>query len=347
MIRIGLAEHPEEHVAFAPSPLLECALSLHVLLGPKHHALHHDWVRRMRTEFDPALRRELDAFAFVFRGHLVDLFLPSARDEPETFEAEVGRMRAHPPEVALPALARPLDDHGGTGRVDPSLVAKRGGGDLVADPRAFLEALATFLERYWVEAFAAEWDTIEPVLDRAVVESGRRLASEGIWAVLGRLPAHCRVDAERRTLVVDLPHDHAIRVDADNPLVLVPSVFVWPHLRVNCDPPWPTAIVYTASSIARGAEPRIPPAELLRMLRAVADDTRLRILQLVAQRPRTTQELAPLVGLSTAGLSKSLRRLAEAGLVTARREGYYVVYTLAPARIDVLADALGRFLEDD
>jgi DNA-binding transcriptional ArsR family regulator len=97
----------------------------------------------------------------------------------------------------------------------------------------------------------------------------------------------------------------------------------------------------------RAAEPRIPPADLLRVLRALGDDTRLRVLKLIAVRPRTTQELAPLVGLSNAGLSKSLRRLAEAGLVMSRREGYYVVYALAPGCLEGLADAVGRFLEDD
>jgi DNA-binding transcriptional ArsR family regulator len=143
-----------------------------------------------------------------------------------------------------------------------------------------------------------------------------------------------------------LPHEHAVRIDAENPLVLVPSAFVWPHLRVNCDPPWPTAIVYTAPAVAHGAEPQIPPAELLELLRAVGDDTRLRVLKLVAERPRTTQELGPLVGLSNAGLSKCLRRLANTGLLTTRREGYYVVYTLAPARLEALAAAVMRFLGD-
>ena len=102
--------------------------------------------------------------------------------------------------------------------------------------------------------------------------------------------------------------------------------------------------MYAAPDLAREAEPRIPPAELLRVLRAVADDTRLRILRLIAERPRTTQELGPLVGLSRAGLSKSLLRLAEAGLVVPRREGYYVVYSLAPDRLDAFAEALRSFL---
>ena len=28
--------------------------------------------------------------------------------------------------------------------------------------------------------------------------------------------------------------------------MLVPSAYVWPHVRVNCDEPWPLALVYPA-----------------------------------------------------------------------------------------------------
>src|SRR5258708_7407934 len=166
MIRITLPAHPEEHVALAVSPLHECVLSLHVLLGPKHHALHHDWVRRMRA-LDPALRREIETLGFVYRHQLPDLFIPSPDDAPQSFAQE-----------------------------------------------------------------------------RRERQLGRR-------------------------------HEHAVEVSADNPLVLTPSVFVWPPLRVNCDPPWPLSLVYAAPALVREAEPRIPPAELLRILRALADDTRL------------------------------------------------------------------------
>jgi hypothetical protein len=38
----------------------------------------------------------------------------------------------------------------------------------------------------------------------------------------------------------------------------------------------------------RAAQPEPPPDELLRLLMAVGDRTRLRALQLVAEQPRTT-----------------------------------------------------------
>jgi DNA-binding transcriptional ArsR family regulator len=354
VIRITLPEHPAEHVAFAYSPLLECVLSLHVLVGPKHHAVQHGWVRRMRT-LDPPLRREIDAFGFLYRWHLPDFLVPTATGPAASFDEELAAIPALGPELLLEELGRPLYDHGGRHgeRVydDPTVRAAMLASDplaeqLLDDPVELARRWTTMLAAYWEAAFAAEWRRIEPLLADAVTEAGRTLAAAGIWSVLGRLPLRCRVDAGRRQLLVDLPHEHDVEIAAANPLVLSPSVFVWPHLRVNCDPPWPTALVYAAPSLARETTPRVPPAELLRILRALGDDTRLRILKLIAERPRTTQELGPLVGLSTAGLSKSLRRLAEAGLVVPRREGYYVVYSLDPARVAMVAPALSAFLEE-
>ena len=362
MIRIELPTHPAEHVAFACSPLLECVLSLHVLVDPKHHALQHDWVRRMRA-LDPRLRRRIDAFAFLYRRHLPDFLVPTPLGPPESFEDELARILQLSPELLLEELGRPLYDHGGRhgdGVYDDVAVREAmlrqasADGDasrevaelLLADPAEVARSFAGLLEDYWQAAFAAEWERIEPLLAASVAEAGRTLAASGIWAVLGRLPPRCRIDPDRGALLIDLPHEHDVVVSEASPLVLSPSVFVWPHLRVNCDPPWPLALVYAAPFLAKEAAPRVPPAELLRILRALGDDTRLRILKLIAEQPRTTQELGPLVGLSTAGLSKSLRRLADAGLVVPRREGYYVVYSLEPARIDALGPAIAGFLED-
>jgi DNA-binding transcriptional ArsR family regulator len=129
--------------------------------------------------------------------------------------------------------------------------------------------------------------------------------------------------------------------------VLAPSVFVWPHVNVNCDEPHPLAIVYPAPFVARAAMPSLPDRELLSLLKALGDDTRLRALRLIAERPRSTQELAPLVGITQAGLSKHLRVLSGAGILDTRREGYYVLYSLRPERVAPLSTALLAFLGRD
>jgi hypothetical protein len=167
MIRIVLPEQPEEHVALAVSPLLECVLSLHVLLGPKHHALHHDWVRRLRT-LDPALRKELETLGFAYRHQIPEFLIPRADGTPESFEQEVAHLRALPPEHLLATLGRPLHDHGGAGArvfqepgvrramLDAAGPVRAAAKQLLDRPTEFAGRLAAALERYWEEVFAAD-----------------------------------------------------------------------------------------------------------------------------------------------------------------------------------------------
>ena len=110
--------------------------------------------------------------------------------------------------------------------------------------------------------------------------------------------------------------------------------------------PWPLSVVYAAPFVTAEARPPLPPGDLVGVLKALGDRTRLRALKLIGERPRSTQELAPLVGISEAGLSKHLRLLAAAGLVEARRDGYYVLYSLVPERIDALSDGVRGFMAE-
>src|SRR5262249_48378796 len=85
---------------------------------------------------------------------------------------------------------------------------------------------------------------------------------------------------------------------------------------------------------------RATPPQLVQLLKALADPTRLRILELVAKQPRSTQELAPLVGLTDAGASKQLRPLAAAGLLETEGEGYYVLCRPRPEKLATPSDEL-------
>jgi DNA-binding transcriptional ArsR family regulator len=361
-IRFHLPADAVERVAFAYSPLLEAVLSLHVLAMPKHHPLQHPWVREMRR-LDTDLKRAIGGFSFLYRATFPDCVLPAAAGEFLAFEDELERLRALDAETVAYELTRPLYDWGGAeprvALLDDAEIrdailghARFLGPDteeLVAagldDPLALRDGFADLLARYWEVAFAAEWESVEPQLAHAVTAAGLQLAEHGLYAFLLGLAPQLRVESANEEFGLDVPHDHRVEVDANRTLVLVPSVYVWPHVRVNCDDPWPLTLVYPAPAVAGAARTELPPAELLRVLRALAEPTRLRVLRLIGERPRSTQELAPLIGISEAGLSKHLRLLAEAGLLETRREGYYVLYRLVPDRIRAAGDALPAFLE--
>ena len=354
-LRFEFGDEPEASLAFAYSPLLEAVLSLHVLTVPKHHALQHQWVRAMRT-LRPALKREIAALSFLYKWTLPDCILPSPITSHEDFESELARLRALRPEVAGFEFLRPLWDHGGGVRPqrrrilrDPDVRAhalrqagtlgagaRRAATQLFDAPSELLARFANLLEEYWSEAFAAEWQRIEPKLAESVEDAGRRIARDGVFAFLTGLAPQLRIEPGNTGFGLDIPHHHRTTLTPENALLLVPSFYVWPHVRINCDPPWPLVLVYRAPQLVESMRQSTQP-ELVRMLRALGDPTRLRILQQIARRPRSTQELAPVVGLSEPGTSKHLRALAEAGLLARRREGYYVVYSVVPEKLETLS----------
>src|SRR6202165_2665936 len=65
------------------------------------------------------------------------------------------------------------------------------------------------------------------------------------------------------------------------------------------------------------------------MGKAFASPRRLELLDLLAQAPRTVEELARAIEQSTANTSQHLQALHAAGMVTREREGTRVRYTLA------------------
>jgi ArsR family transcriptional regulator len=95
--------------------------------------------------------------------------------------------------------------------------------------------------------------------------------------------------------------------------------------------PTPAHIRSTIAAIAA------PPEELRAVAayhKALADPTRLRLLQRLADAPATVTELTEHVDLSQPLVSWHLRRLKTAGVVETRRAGREVVCTLSREMLD-------------
>ncbi len=87
----------------------------------------------------------------------------------------------------------------------------------------------------------------------------------------------------------------------------------------------------------------------LMVLRAVAEQTRLRILFLLQASELTVKDLTRVLGQSQPRISRHLKLLAEAGLIERHREGSWVYFRLSeePARAQLTAHILSAFAADD
>src|SRR5918993_5441700 len=70
-------------------------------------------------------------------------------------------------------------------------------------------------------------------------------------------------------------------------------------------------------------------AEILEGLRAAAEETRLRMLALLAEGELSVSDLTDILGQSQPRISRHLKLLVEAGLVERHREGAWAFFRLA------------------
>lgn len=80
--------------------------------------------------------------------------------------------------------------------------------------------------------------------------------------------------------------------------------------------------------------------ELLNFFKALADANRLKIVGLLAQQPTTVEGLAAALGLGASTVSHHLSKLAKAGLVSARTDGHYYIYSLETDALQAMAERL-------
>lgn len=86
--------------------------------------------------------------------------------------------------------------------------------------------------------------------------------------------------------------------------------------------------------------PRARAVAALRF-RALGDETRLRLLELLVGAERTVGQLMIATGLGQSLVSHHLRTLRNAGLVVTRRDGRWIHYALGPAAMTSVRGVLG------
>ena len=82
------------------------------------------------------------------------------------------------------------------------------------------------------------------------------------------------------------------------------------------------------------------------LFKALGNPVRIRVLELLCERPRSVGEMLAEIGVEASALSQQLAVLRGAGLVTGRREGSAVFYTVTSPEVTELLRA-ARHLRTD
>jgi DNA-binding transcriptional ArsR family regulator len=264
---------------------------------------------------DPAVRTAADVVAFAARVEARDLLVAACDDE-ELRESFLLGVRVLDGESSLrdeAVAACPETMRASVAR-------------LLDDPAAEMRALRRVL-RAWAERFA----TIEP---RVAAMEQRDV--DGRRADLERLPLPELV--EQVTGGVRWVPDARIRR-----LYLSPSYFTRPYNYIFGGRDW-HMFAYPLAESALGADANAVPAASVRLFRALGDESRLRILRLLASGDLYLTEIAERIGLSKPTVSHHLAQLRAAGLVTITEAGALTYYSLRRDRVLDAGVELARYL---
>lgn len=335
MLTIVLGARDLAEVRFAFSPLWECVAAFRAWRDPARHAVHLPWV----SAVDRAARGQdwavLDAALHAPAGFFPDFLSPTPVTPLARFADEVAAVRRTPADL----VRRELNAAHPGGLPRALRAADRA-------PRAVANQLADALTAFWQRAVRPVWPRVRARLDAEVLVRSRALALGGAPALFAGL--HPQVAWRPRgaggRLVVAGPQRvtrHARGVG----LVLIPSVFSWPDVYATAHPPWRPNLAYPARGLddlwgetPAPGRPRAGARDAA--LAALVGATRARALAALAE-PRTTLELAGVLGRSAGTVSEMLATLVEAGVVARTRVGRSVVYART-ARGDAVVAALGR-----
>jgi len=86
----------------------------------------------------------------------------------------------------------------------------------------------------------------------------------------------------------------------------------------------------------------LPSETLLQRFQAVSEETRFRVVQLLADGERCVCELQDELGVAQSRLSFHLKKLKDAGVVSDRRDGRWVYYSLVPEALEQMRAFLGE-----
>ena len=208
------------------------------------------------------------------------------------------------------------------------------GQELLRDPERMHDAFVGHMRMIWEKYMRDEWYRNLPILEESIaafkqVDFSGMTAAEIIRSVTGRDLTPFWGELENAKQLAFMPSAHLGPYNS-----LFKRNDVW-HIVFGARMP----------EGVRTASPALSRSELLVQLNALADETRLQILELLAEHDELcAQDFINMLDLSQSSASRHLRQLTAAGYLTERRKDVAKCYSLNPKRANATARALEQFL---
>lgn len=326
-------------IHFVYSSYNEMVGSLHVLYKPEHHLSREEWAKHMLDKMSPSMKEQLKKYGDSLDGFIS---LGTFMRDHKLWDMSISECLAHIEAMPNERLMLSLYVRKGLSN-EMVLGALQQGYYHESIPKAYMDnikrsvsfqkELIDFLRTYYEEYFTQDISFAEPLLIRKLRREHVRCQQVGIYDYINGL--HPRIEVtDKKINFHKYKLFEAFRKNIQEIQLTIDSYHI-PHLLIG---------LYNESSIISLIIPAYittydshkMPEDTLGILKAIADDTRMKIIKYLYSRPMSTQGLADCLNLTEACISKHLKILYRAGIVTKVRDGNYMQYHLNINVIDSL-----------
>ncbi|MFT3893755.1 MAG: metalloregulator ArsR/SmtB family transcription factor [Anaerolineales bacterium] len=208
--------------------------------------------------------------------------------------------------------------------------------EYVVDPAALKQLVTGHIRWFWKNHLQAEWNRIRPMLEESArafnkIDLSGKTRMELVQFITGKEFNEAKWSNELKDI---------------REFIFIPNAHIGPYVRsIRIED---TFYIYFGAHLPEGSDvylPELDRAELVSRLSALADDTRLHILQMIAENGEMrSQEIMEAINLSQPSVSRYLTQLTATGYLQERRESGSKVYILNRDRIEKTLKAISAFL---
>lgn len=302
-----------------PDPMWEITLSLYRLRSRDGAALFDGWRRQARCQV-PATTRLLTDLVPTGSSYFVDFLTPTTTVP--TLESSLDAIRSTPRKRLRTDLTM-LAERVPAGRM-PSWTGALGDGEVDS-----LNLVSDAAQQYFDLCLAPHWPHVHARVNQERFRLTRMIADAGVERAL----ASVHPSARWRPPVLELgyPTDRELHL-CGRGLVLLPSFFCLGLPTSFCDEEFQPVLVYPIQHQLGWAD-TTPSRSLVTLL----GKTRASALEVLAENPCTTSELATQLSSAMATASQHATVLRDARLVTSQRIGQAVLHSITPLGLALLS----------
>lgn len=202
---------------------------------------------------------------------------------------------------------------------------------LVLAPEQLKTRTVNLVRRFWQDCYSSEFERAIPEMRRALRQA-RSTTYPGVGVAFSELSGH-RLPEE---VQLSLPHVERVTFCPSYHLGNFVQFILYPPeliLYFNCQ---------RASAVTQPEQDSTASADLLPGLRALADGTRLRIIEMLRGGELYAQEIVGRLGISQSAVSRHLAMLEAADIVSVRPFNGMKYYAINARRLRRLAEELER-----